>query len=220
MIRLILLIILGTILMTLVMLYCKKQYNISPIKCILASCLLTIAGVLSVMFMFFIENGKWGGLSFFGAVFFVPVFLYFFSDLLRIKYLDYLDIAAPSVCTMLAVMKINCMIAGCCGGKILYYDENNNPITFPSRLCEMITALIIGVVLIILIKKDKLKGKCYPLFMILYGITRFVLNIFRDTEDFIFGLGIGNMWAIISLIIGLCWLVIALLLPLKKQKNN
>lgn len=211
-------IVLGTIMMLVVAFILKKDYELSPLKTVLISVSLTVVGVLSVMLMYFVENGKIGGVSFFGAVFFVPLLLYPVSLLLKMPYKEYLDISAPMVAIMLTVMKINCLIAGCCYGKVLYYDTESNPVRFPCQLSEMLVALIIALILIICIKGKLLKSLIYPSFMVLYGVTRFILNFLRETNDFIFGLAIGNIWAIVATIIGVAW--IALFYFFQRKKKN
>ncbi len=202
----VLFIVFGTLFMMLIALLFRRYFALSEKKCVLLSILLTVAGVVGVLLMFFFENGHFGGLSFFGAVFFVPLLLIPFARLLRIPYRIYLDLSAPLVSAMLAVMKVNCVFSGCCQGKVVGFDAAGQPVLFPSQICEMVTALIIMGVLLALIRKGKLTGRLYPLFMVLYGATRFVLNFFRDTEDFLFGMAIGNIWSIVSVLIGLVFL--------------
>ncbi len=194
--------------MIVVMLIIRKDYEIPLYKGLIGSILLTFIGVLSVKLMYFIENGDFSGLSFFGAVLFIPILAIPISVVLNIKYQDYIDICAPSVAIMLSAMKINCLRSGCCIGKVLYTNEFGATIRFPSQIFEMIVAFLICVLLIYASKKKIYKTKLYPAFMILYGATRFVLNIFRETDDFWFGLGIGNMWAIVSVILGFVWIFV------------
>lgn len=213
---LLLLLAMGTAAMLAVMLLCRKWYPIPLWKVFVAAPVLTLTGVASVKLMFFLENGfkSFDGLSFFGAVFFIPVIFILTAWALRLPYGQLMDLCAPSVSVMLAVVKINCMVKGCCGGRLLCYTEEGEFIFFPSREAEQATALVIAALLLLLMRKDKRKGTIYPLFMILYGATRFVLNIFRDTQPFILGLAAGTFWSIISVLIGGAWL---LALKLRKR---
>ena len=202
----ILFIALGAIVMFLCSLLCRNLFDFSLVKTILISLLLTVAGVASVVLMFFFENGHFGGVSFFGAVLFVPLLLIPFALLLKIRWRDYLDIAAPMVSAMLAVMKINCLRAGCCAGIVLRYN-NGEPVRFPSQIVEMAVALAICGLLIWTIRIHFLPGAVYPLFMITYGATRFALNLLRETTGVFYGFAIGNVWAVVSVIIGIIWIV-------------
>ena len=122
-------------------------------KGLIGSILLTFIGVLSVKLMFFIENGDFSGLSFFGAVLFIPILAVPISVVLNIKYQDYIDICAPSVAIMLSAMKINCLRSGCCIGKVLYTNEFGATVRFPSQIFEMVVAFLICVLLIYASKK-------------------------------------------------------------------
>lgn len=208
----------GTLAMIAVMLICRKDFFLPLWKGLVSSVLLTGIGVAGVKLMFFFENGNFAGLSFFGAVFFIPVLAPLITLTLQISYPDYLDLAAPSVAIMLSVMKINCLIAGCCRGKVLYRSEFGEEVRFPSQIFEMICAALIAVLLIYAIKKGLWKRRMFPVFMILYGATRFVLNLFRETDDFWLGMGIGNMWAILSVLLGIAWLIFAERLAKRKAQ--
>lgn len=203
----------GTLAMIFVMLLCRREYPQPIGRGILSSVFLMVIGVAGVKLMYFIENGDFSGLSFFGAVFFIPLLALPVVLLPRTKYLDYLDVAAPSVAVMLAVMKVNCMVAGCCRGKILTETAAGEPVRFPSQLFEMIAALAIAALLLYMVKRKMLRHKLYPVFMLLYGTTRFVLNLFRETDDFWLGLGIGNLWAVAAALLGLLWLLAAARAP-------
>ena len=210
----------GTVLMAGITFLFRKTYQLSVLKASLAPLCLTLAGVASVLLMFFIENGRFGGISFFGAVFFVPILLFPFALLLKIRYRSYLDVAAPCVCAMLTVMKFNCIRAGCCAGMILRHNEQGEPIRFPSQISEMILAALIAVILCVFIKTNLLTDRIYPMFMVLYGATRFVMNLLRETTEVAFGLAIGNIWAILSFLIGCAWLITASVIRKKKQINK
>ena len=213
---LLLLLAMGTAAMLAVMLLCRKWYPIPLWKVFVAAPVLTLTGVASVKLMFFLENGfkSFDGLSFFGAVFFIPVIFILTAWALRLPYGQLMDLCAPSVSTMLAIVKINCLVKGCCLGRMLYMTQDKEFVFFPSREVELVTAIVIATILILLMRKESRRGMIYPLFMILYGATRFVLNFFRDTQPFILGLAAGTFWAIISVLIGGAWLLV---LKLRKR---
>lgn len=199
----------GTALMFAIMLLIRTHYNEPVFRCIILSILLTISGVASVKLLFFIENGDFSGLSFFGAVLFVPVFLFAFSKLIRIGYSDYLDISAPCISAMLAVMKINCILYDCCRGRVVRINEKGIEVRFPSQTVELVAAAVIAIVLVYVIKKDRNRHMVYPIFMIMYSASRFVLNLFREADPFFLGLPVGNMWAAAAALTGIIWLIIA-----------
>ena len=194
---------LGMSVMILIMLYAGKYRNIPVWKRVVLSVLLTITGVAGTKLMVFIESGSFGGLSYFGAVFFAPVIMVFLGLIFRCKPSDTLDLCAPAECGMLVVMKINCYRTGCCRGRVIATTIEGAEIRFPSQIVEGLAALGLMVVLLLLFRQDKQKGKLYPWYMILYGVTRFLLNLFRETTPFLWILPAGNFWSLVSLSLGL-----------------
>ena len=117
-----------------------------------------------------------------------------------------MDLHTPALCIMLAVQKANCLRLGCCNGKIFAYASNGDPIRFPSQIVELAFALLLCLFLFYLLDQEKNRGKLLPWFMVLYGVTRFGLNLMRETSPVLWGMAIGNIWSIVSVIIGLIML--------------
>jgi len=191
----------GTVLMLAVTVYLRKFYQITLWKIVLLTLMLTVFGLLGTKILFLIETGRWSGTSYFGAVFFTPLFMMLVAKALRLSIGDTLDLCAPAECIMLALMKVKCLIYGCCDGRLLYATKEI-AIRFPSQIVELVAALVIMVLLILLIKKGEKKNQIYAWYMIYYGVSRFVLNCLRDTEPFVGILPAGNFWALISIGIG------------------
>ena len=117
---------------------------------------------------------------------------------------------------MLVIMKIQCLMAGCCQGVVLYTTEGGTDVRFPSPIAEMINALILCIILLCFAKKLSNRGFIYPMYLIMYGGTRFILNIGREefflTDKF---LPMGSIWSIVAVILGIIWI-----LALKKSRNK
>lgn len=186
----------------------KYKVNRPPLwKIIVLAMALAAIGVFSAKIMFWIENGEWGNSSYFGAVFFAPLPMVIFAQALNVQ--GALDLCAPAECVMLVLLKALCMKNGCCEGRVLYIYESGVAVRFPSQLAELVNALILTGVLLGAIRRGKWKGKVYALYLILYGASRFLLNLLRETDTFLLGLPAGNFWSVISVIVGLVWLLIA-----------
>lgn len=179
-------------------------------KSIFISLSIIITGLIGSRLWFFMENAEWGGLSFFGAVYFAPITFLLVARILRMPYVYSLDYCAVAGCLALGILKVDCLISGCCRGIVLYQKENGDAVRFPSQIIEFVVALILVVVLLFLSRKENNRGKIYPLTLVLYGLTRFVLNLFRDDWDRTKELGLliplGNIWALIAIIVGVLWL--------------
>lgn len=206
----------GTVAMLILMLLRRKRYpDIAAWKYPIISLLLTVAGVVGTLLMFYIETGRFGGTSFFGAILFVPV-LILPALLLRVPYEKLMDICAPAECAMLAVMKLDCLAQGCCSGR--YFPALD--IRFPSQIVEMIITLCIMTALIYLAKSTKRDGKIYGFYLVLYGVCRFAVNWLRHgLTPFVWILPAGNFWSLIAIAFGFIWLFVMNSQVLKKNTS-
>lgn len=186
----------------------RKKYNISIIKVFLLTFCVSGMGLLGTYILYYFENGIWYGRSFFGAVLFFPVLLLPVAWLFKVQLVDLLSYATIPGMALLAVYKYNCYVEGCCGGKVLWFSEEGIPTHFPSQLSEMLAAIIIVVILLFVEQKINLRKRIYPLCLIIYGFTRFILNYFRwEQPNYFLGLAPGAFWSVIAMIIGVTWLV-------------
>ena len=186
-----------------------KYYEIKPILLVPLAVSVAAMGLAGTYIMFFIENGGWYGKSFFGAVLFFPILLFPVAVIFRIKLVYLLSFSTIPGLALLAIYKWNCYKLGCCGGRVLWFSDKGIPTHFPSQLAEMGAAIILVVVLLILERNPKFKNEIYPLCLIFYGTTRFVLNYFRwEQNDFILGMPAGNLWSLVSIGIGAVWLLV------------
>ena len=169
--------------------------------------ILTVAGVLGTILLFFVENGNFGGTSFYGAVLCVPI-LMVPAMALRLKYSTILDMCAGAECAMLAVMKVDCLMGTqCCYGKQVYWFGTS--FQFPSQIAEMINSIGLAIFLYFAYKKMR-RGSQYPLYMLTYGFTRFLLNSLRYVapDEYILGIAQGQFWSLVSMAIGGVWLAV------------
>lgn len=197
----------GTVLMGIPIVFIAKAYGIKLWKGIVATVLLTVSGYAGTYLMFYIENHSFGGVSFYGAVFFVPIAFIFAADLLKISYEKAMDLCAVGECIMLALMKVQCFLGGCCRGRDLFTLTDGTVISFPSRLAESAVALALFVLLFAWAIKKKNQGKLYGWYLILYGSARFLLNFMRKeyvTTDMV--IPFGHLWSLIAIGLGVFWL--------------
>ena len=195
-----------------------KKYHISLLKTFVITLAIAFSGFLGSYIMFFLENGMWNGRSMFGGILLFPLFLLPVSLILKIEPEDLMDYATIPGAFLLAFAKFNCYLAGCCGGKVIGY-VNAIPNFFPSQLVEMSVSLLIVVTLLVLETTNKLKHFMCPVCIVLYSITRFVLDFFRwGQEIFALGMTAGRFWSVVSFLIGIIWIFVKLRSSyLKKQ---
>ena len=180
----------------------NKQLHLPRWKIAVYSLAVVPVGFLCSKIMRLIEAGTWVGASYYGAVLFEPIILVLFGLLIHIKPAEMFDLGAPSACISLVFLKIQCIVTGCCIGRILGYESHGRPIRFPSPYVEIICGLILLGILMKMISSGKYKGYMYFWFLLLYGVSRFFLNLLRDTQPFLLGMSAGCFWSVISVCIG------------------
>lgn len=197
----------GTGAMSIPILALSAQYQINKVKAFLATVFLTVFGTMGTFLMYYVENLRFGGLSFYGAVFLVPVAFLLVAPVLKVSYGKLMDLCAIGECIMLALMKVHCIIGNCCFGRELFVLPDGQPILFPSRIVEMAAALVIFCVLVRWAKVGKNQGQLYAWYLLLYGSSRFILNFFRAAwQDRNGSIPMGTIWSVIAVMIGIIML--------------
>ena len=112
----------------------------------------------------------------------------------KLDTLKVLDIAAPSVALGQAVGRIGCFLAGCCYGKtcdLPWAVTFTNPAArenvgtplniplHPTELYHSLTNWLIFIFLTWYYPKRKYKGQVFLLWVLLYSVTRFIIEFFR-----------------------------------------
>ena len=191
--------------LAIVFLICRmlnRYWKIPKNKMILGAFLSVPAGLIGSSIIRRIEFGTWTGLAYFGVILIAPVIMVILGLLLKIEPETVLGMGAPIACAVLPLMKLQCLITGCCFGRIIRRLPNGRVIRFPSQLVEMICGIILLLVVLKIEQSEKQRKYIYAWFLFLYGCSRFVLNMFRDTVPFLFGLSGGCVWSIIAICIG------------------
>jgi len=100
------------------------------------------------------------------------------------------DIMAPGLAVGQAIGRIGCFFAGCCYGKVCdlpWASTFNNPASLapqglprpPTQLYSVFSDFSIFVVLWLFRKKIRFHGQLFWLYVLLYGITRPIIEIYR-----------------------------------------
>ena len=177
-----------------------KWYAAAPL-----ALLHTIYGVAAVMAFAALENighsYTFGMLSLFGAIFFMPLFYFLLAKITKRKMADVFDVFTVNMAFTLLCSRVNCLFAGCCLGKCVSGADGAR---WPTREIEIGFYVVILTILILRILKGKNFGEIYPVYMVSYGVFRFVIEFFRETlysTNSVFHL--SHVWAILSVCIGL-----------------
>ena len=148
----------------------------------------------------FQSDGQIGlaGLTLLGGVLLAFISSYLFLRHRKLSFLKFADVVMPSVGLGIFLTRIGCFLNGCCFGLpcehghgwcVLFPDHSPAGDVFPgiplipAQLYSSLYGLIILFVLLAFDRKKRFTGFLFYLFLILYGIARFIIDLFRYYED-------------------------------------
>lgn len=181
---------------------CRERLHLRWLSVLLLSVLHTVLGVLSVKVFALFETGDFSNMSLFGGVFFMPLFYWGVAKLAKQKAADVFDVFTICLVFTLMCARLNCIVSGCCLGAHIPI-EGLTHLRFPTRELELLFYVILLSRLWRKVLSGSARGMIYPIYMISYGIFRFVTETLRfsDRTDSI--LHISHLWALLSLGIGI-----------------
>lgn len=116
--------------------------------------------------------------------------LYVYSRFKKLNFLQYMDLIVPSVSIGQGFGRIGCLLAGCCYGRetdcpigIVFHNSEfapNGVSLLPTQIFSSIGDFLIAGFLIWYAGKQKKDGKVISMYLILYGVGRFIVEIFRN----------------------------------------
>lgn len=100
---------------------------------------------------------------------------------------DVLAVCTPAIPLFHVFGRVGCFLAGCCWGVpapwgVLFPPGSEAPSgvpLFPVQLVEAVYNLLLFVVLALLARRLRQKWVAFPLYLIAYGVGRFILEFFR-----------------------------------------
>ncbi|MBQ7308288.1 MAG: prolipoprotein diacylglyceryl transferase [Clostridia bacterium] len=206
---------------------------------------MTFNGFASIIFGFFsaalfqafynyLENPargfKFGGITFIGGliggiVCFVSIYL-IFRKKFNSKLIDAISFVPLCIVIAHAFGRVGCFFAGCCYGIEtdswlgVKFPELSHKV-LPTNLMEAIFLFILFGVMAYLVLKKNFKYNL-SLYLIAYGIWRFIIEFFRgdDRGSFLLNLSPSQFWSIIMVIAGVCMIFILKIFFEKRQNEK
>ncbi len=145
-----------------------------------------------------------GGQVFYGGLIFASASAFFYCRYSKVSFLKTADLFAPGIALGLAITRIGCYFAGCCYGKLsempwaIQYGHGFPATNFhirmkwispearfslpihPTQLYSVAANLAIFLFLWFIVRKrKKTDGYVFLWFLVLYGVLRSVIEIFR-----------------------------------------
>jgi prolipoprotein diacylglyceryltransferase len=106
----------------------------------------------------------------------------------------------------IAIGRIGCFLAGCCRGvehdgflSVTYADGIPR---YPAQLFESAFHFATGIVFVILVRRGVLKGRIFAVYLIVYGIFRFLTEFIRETPRVVGNLSVYQFWCVVMIALG------------------
>ncbi len=192
---------------TVELIYLLKMKKRLPCKNWQAVVILAIGQVYCAVsaFMFgMIELGKIEGFAtmrLYGAVFLCPLLFYAYGKVMKWDMASTFDVLTIFLIFGLTLLRLNCILVGCCTSIELDFLGGR---TLPIREVELAIFICFIIIMLPKIRKQLTHGEVYPLFLICYGVYRFVIEFFREEYFTFFSTPIhwGHIWSVISVVAG------------------
>lgn len=186
-----------------------KKYEIPRGKALLYVVIVYSISLLWMFFQCWVENGfkGWGGNNIVRTFVWVPLAALLAGKLLKIEWARGCDFVAPCVPLVQAVAHWGCIFVGCCHGYPCSWgiynpllDEN----VFPCPPLEALMALAVVLIVCRYEKKQDYKpnGLAYPLMLMLFGYSRFLLEFLRDNPKPILGVSTLAIHSLFMALVG------------------
>jgi len=144
-----------------------------------------------------------GGLAFYGAFVFGFLTAILYLRKKGIPVLFFLDMASPAVALGYGIARIGCFLNGCCYGKpttILWgvvFPCVDGLRRHPTQLYSLLAAVLIFAFLVWKTQKGVcFQGQIFSLFLILYGLSRSVIELFRENNQLVGGASTASLAAL------------------------
>lgn len=193
----------------LLMLVRRSKYQFGNFSLGFVYLTVVVFGFVGAKITSFLEDGTWSGIRYYGTIFLVAVALYPVSKIAKVSYYQSMNYISLGEMLCLVIMKVNCIIHGCCSGKLLVFGRKMFP--FPSQWIELIIGVAIIIVICFLERKKQTMKYIFPFVMMSYGITRGVFESLRSYQSIFFkishvNISIGHLFcAAISFIGIIAW---------------
>ena len=169
-----------------------------------------------------------GGLVFYGGFIAAVLTAFWFTKKRGLLPWKTTDILAPSLAFGHFIGRIGCFFAGCCYGRVCdlpWAVTFTNPESLapkgiplhPAQLYSSANSLLIFVILTGLKRRKKFDGQVFWTYVLLYGVSRSIIEFFRGDERG--GMFAGEMFST-SQLIGACMAVLAIVMIIALRSRN
>jgi len=151
-----------------------------------------------------------GGMTMYGGVLAAMAVAALVAHRRKVAFLNLADIMAPSLALGLMVTRVGCFLNGCCYGKptnsflgVQFPFQNAAGSSFdsplhPTQLYSSAAGLLLLLVLLAIDRRPRPQGQLFGIYLVLAGIARFSVDVFRFYEANAYVLGSLTLSQVIS----------------------
>ena len=191
----------------------QNKWYAAVIVCILIAAVGVISAKLFAVLEGWIAGEEPGSMSIYGAIFMTPLVCLLGTLIFRRPIKTTMDILTIPIVILAGLARVNCLIQGCCLG----LEIPGTNMRYPTRELELVFDVVLIIILIRITAKKRFKGTNYPIYLLSYGIFRFIIQWFREPGFMVGPLTLSHIWSILSILIGLCFII---LLKKTETKSN
>jgi phosphatidylglycerol---prolipoprotein diacylglyceryl transferase len=145
-----------------------------------------------------------GGLSFHGGLAFGIGTGLWYTRRHRLPQGKTADLVAPPLALGYAIVRIGCLMSGCCFGRpspvpwalpSAYLDPT---LRHPTQIYAFLAALLIFAILLYRRKKTRFHGQLFLEFVLLYSVYRFIIEFYREVSVFAGFLTLGQAASLVA----------------------
>ena len=190
-----------------------QKQKIAPKIILSLSAVVLVGGLLGARLLYYLVwscgsfwdffNPFKGGVAWQGCLIGAILASCFYFYRKKLDFWKYADIFAPSVAIGLFFGRIGCFLGGCCHGlptAVPWAIIRDGVAIHPTQIYSSLNALMIFGVLSFLNMKKRFNGFIFLLFLMIYSVTRFIIEFFRYEEIYYFSLT-PSQWVSIGMFI-------------------
>jgi len=132
-----------------------------------------------------------GGLAFQGAFVAGALAVILVARIRKLPLLSLADLIAPYIALGQALGRIGCFLNGCCYGRVAAGGAGvvfplETVIRIPTQIYSSLVLVFIFAVLLVIREKRKFQGQTFCMYLMLYSVFRFFMDIFRGDDLAVF----------------------------------
>lgn len=207
-------VLIGSFILFCMLLMRRKKYGVSLRKMVALHIVMTILTTLGANLGSFLGGMSFLGLRLYGILILDTIAMFALAKLFDIKIGNLGDYMASSIIAVCCIVKLPCIIDGCCYGKELFVNAAGNAVRFPSQIVEFSIWAILTVWLLFIEQKGRHKNLIWSIASVWFGIFRFLVDFMRGNPNElrlkILGLTGGRFWSLFIVVMGCVFLVYSL----------